>query len=109
MANKEYICVYQDCPLCGDKGRKLKKLILDNQLNVRKVSFASEEGKEHCYQAVFLQGIKTMPFFFDGTHYAATLEELIKPKEEPKLAPVEKKKTTRKRTTKKKEVKHESI
>lgn len=75
--NKEIICVYQDCPLCGDKGKKLKKLIFDKQLNVRKVSFASPEGKELCYHAVFEEGIKTMPFFTDGKKYTATLEEFI--------------------------------
>ena len=82
MANKQYICCYQDCPLCGDKGKKLKKLIIDKQLDVRKVSFASPEGKELCYEAVFTHGIKKMPFFTDGVNYSLSLEELIaiKPK-----------------------------
>lgn len=82
MANKQYICCYQDCPLCGDKGKKLKKLIIDKQLDVRKVSFASPEGKELCYEAVFAHGIKKMPFFTDGVNYSLSLEELvtIKPK-----------------------------
>lgn len=102
---KEYICVYQDCPLCGDRGRKLKKLIFDKQLQVRKVSFASPEGKELCYEAVFIHGIKKMPFFTDGSNYATSLEELIAIK--PKTTT---NKTTKKRkyTRKKKEVKHES-
>ena len=77
MANKQYICCYQDCPLCGDKGKELKKLIFDKQLNVRKVSFASEEGRKLCHEAVLNHGIKNMPFFTDGTNYAQTLEELI--------------------------------
>ena len=82
MANKQYICCYQDCPLCGDKGKKLKKLIIDKQLDVRKVSFASPEGQELCYEAVFAHGIKKMPFFTDGVNYSLSLEELvtIKPK-----------------------------
>lgn len=103
MANKQYICCYQDCPLCGDKGKKLKKLIFDKQLDVRKVSFASPEGKELCYKAVFIHGIKKMPFFTDGSNYAGTLEELIAIKPE-------KKKTTKKKSTRKKkvEVKNES-
>lgn len=97
---KEYVCVYQDCPLCGDRGKKLKKLIFDKQLQVRKVSFASPEGKELCYEAVFIHGIKKMPFFTDGSNYATELEQLV----------VTKRKTTTKRkyTRKKKEVKHES-
>lgn len=101
MANKQYICCYQDCPLCGDKGKKLKKLIFDKQLQVRKVSFASPEGKELCYEAVFIHGIKKMPFFTDGSNYATSLEELIAIK--PKTT------KRRKYTPKKKvEVKHES-
>lgn len=99
MANKQYICCYQDCPLCGDKGKKLKRLIFDKQLNVRKVSFASPEGKELCYEAVFVHGIKKMPFFTDGMNYATSLEELIA------IKPKAKRKYNRK---KKVEVKHES-
>lgn len=97
MTKKQYICVYQDCPMCGDRGRKLKKLIFDKQLNVRKVSFASPEGKELCYEAVFIHGIKTMPFFTDGSKYAASLEELIaRPRKKST------KKTTKRKTTRKK-------
>lgn len=78
---KEIICVYQDCPLCGDRGKKLKKLILDKKLNVRKVSFASEEGKNLIHEAVFNHGIGTMPFFTDGVKFVTSLEELLaKPK-----------------------------
>lgn len=77
--DKEIICVYQDCPLCGDKGKKLKKLIIEKNLNVRKVSFASEEGKELCYEAVFHHQMKAMPFFTDGTRFVSKIEELLKP------------------------------
>lgn len=97
---KEYICCFQDCPMCGDRGRKLRKFIDEKQLNVRKVSFASPEGRELCHQAVFEHGIKTMPFFTDGENFAATLEELIATK--PKTV---KRKYTRK---KKVEVEDES-
>ena len=78
---KEIICVYQDCPLCCDRGKKLKKLLLDKKLNVRKVSFASEEGKNLIHEAVFNHGIGTMPFFTDGAKFVTSLEELLaKPK-----------------------------
>lgn len=78
---KEIICVYQDCPLCGHRGKKLKKIIIDKKLNVRKVSFASEEGKDLIHEAVFNQGIGTMPFFTDGTKFSISIEDLIaKPK-----------------------------
>lgn len=101
---KEILCVYQDCPLCGDKGKKLKKLIFDKQLNIRKVSFASPEGKELCYKAVFEEGIKTMPFFTDGETFATTLEELI----EIESVEKPKKTSTKRRKTKKAEVENES-
>lgn len=78
--NKEIVCVYQDCPMCGDKGKKLKKLIFDKKLNVRKVSFASDEGKKLCHDAVFDNGIGTMPFFTDGDKFSDNLEDFIKPK-----------------------------
>lgn len=76
--DKEIICVYQDCPLCGDRGKKLKQLIFDKNLNVRKVSFASEEGRDLVHKAVFENGIKTMPFFTDGKKFSSNLEALIK-------------------------------
>lgn len=78
---KKIICVYQDCPLCGDRGKKLKQLIIDKKLNVRKVSFASPEGKDLIHEAVFNQGIGSMPFFTDGTKFSTSIEDLVaKPK-----------------------------
>lgn len=77
--NKEIICVYQDCPMCGDRGKKLKKLIFDKKLNVRKVSFASDEGKDLCHKAVFDYKIGAMPFFTDGERFVNNIEELLKP------------------------------
>ena len=78
---KKIIYVYQDCPLCGDRGKKLKNLIIDKKLNVRKVSFASPEGKDLIHEAVFNHGIGSMPFFTDGEKFATDIEELIaKPK-----------------------------
>lgn len=74
---KELICVYQDCPMCGDKGKKLKKIILEKNLNVKKVSFASDEGKDLCHKAVFEHGIKTMPFYTDGKKFSTNIEMLI--------------------------------
>lgn len=88
--NKEIICVYQDCPMCGDKGKKLKKLIFDKKLNVRKVSFASEKGKDLIHKAVLEHNIGTMPFFTDGKKFSNDIEDLLS-----------------KRTVKKKEAKNE--
>lgn len=77
--NKEILCVYQDCPMCGDRGKKLKKLIFDKKLNVRKISFASDEGKDLCHKAVFEYHIGKMPFFTDGERFVNNIEELLKP------------------------------
>lgn len=75
--SKDIICVYQDCVLCGDRGKKIKKIAESKKLNIRKVSFASDEGKELIYKAVFEHGIKTMPFYTDGNKFASEIEDLI--------------------------------
>lgn len=72
---KDIICVYQDCVMCGDKGKKLKQFAESKNLNIRKVSFASEEGKELIHEAVFEHEIKTMPFFTDGKKFSADVED----------------------------------
>lgn len=87
---KEIICVYQDCVMCGDRGKELKQYIDTNGLNVRKVSFACEEGKELVHSAVFEHKITQMPFFTDGTKFTTKISELV-----------EKKETTAKKTRKK--------
>lgn len=74
---REIICVYQDCVLCGDRGKKLKQYIDTNGLNVRKVSFASNEGKELVHEALFEHKIGTMPFYTDGKKFATTIQELV--------------------------------
>lgn len=76
--SKEIICVYQDCVMCGDRGKKLQKIVLDNKLNVRKVSFASDEGKNLIHEAVFKHKIGSMPFFTDGEKYSVKIEDFLK-------------------------------
>ena len=76
--SKEIICVYQDCAMCGDRGKKLKQFVETNGLNVRKVSFASEEGKELIYQAMTDHGIKKMPFFTDGKKFTENISDFVK-------------------------------
>lgn len=75
---KELICVYQDCVMCGDRGKKLKQTIEDNNLQVRKVSFASDEGKELIHSALFVHGIKKMPFFTDGKKFSTKITDFTK-------------------------------
>lgn len=74
---KEIICVYQDCPLCGDRGRKVKKLIFEKGLNIRKVSFASDEGRRLISTAVFDCGIGTLPFYTDGIRFSTDLSDFV--------------------------------
>lgn len=82
--NNEIICVYQDCVMCGDRGKKLKKLIFDKDLNVRKVSFASDEGKNLIHEAVFKHKLGSMPFFTDGKKFSYKLEDFVE--KEPEIA-----------------------
>lgn len=76
--SKEIICVYQDCAMCGDRGKKLKQFVETNGINVRKVSFASEEGKELIYQAMTEHGIKKLPFFTDGKKFTENISDFVK-------------------------------
>lgn len=92
--SKEIIMVYQDCVLCGDRGKKLKQFIADKGLEVRKVSFASPEGEELCHQAVFEHGIGKMPFFTDGKKFSSDIKEILK--RTPAKKSEKKKKTTKK-------------
>lgn len=77
---KEIIAVYQDCVLCGDKGRKKIAEFAKKGFNIRKVSFASEEGRELCNKAVFVHGIESMPFFTDGKTFSVSLNSFSEKK-----------------------------
>ena len=92
----EIICVYQDCVMCGDRGKKLKQLIFDKNLNVRKVSFASPEGQHLIHEAIFVHKIGTLPLFVKGDRFSNNIEDLLK------RAP--KKSTKRKKANKSKKV-----
>lgn len=71
-------CVYQDCVMCGDRGKALKKVVAENNLHIQFKSFASDEGKRLCKEAVFKHAITTMPFFTDGKKFSTRLEEFLK-------------------------------
>ena len=75
--SKEILAVYQDCVLCGDKGRRKIAELAKKGFNIRKVGFTTPEGKELCRQAVFDHGIKTMPFYTDGEKFSSILSELL--------------------------------
>lgn len=84
MGNKLITVVYQDCPLCGDRGREVKKIVAEKGIRLRKVTFASDEGRQLINEAVFNHGIKKMPFYTDGVRFTSTIAEIIaKPVEKP--------------------------
>lgn len=89
MANKTVYAVFQDCVLCGDKGRKKIAEFAEKGIEVVKVGFTTELGRELCEKAVMVHEIKAMPFFTDKTTYATRLDS---------FAEVEKPKRVRKKT-----------
>lgn len=72
----EIIAVYQDCVLCGVKGKQTIAEYAEKGITIRKVSFISDEGRELCSKAVNL-GIGGMPFYTDGKVFATTIDGVI--------------------------------
>ncbi len=95
----EIIVVYQDCVLCGDRGKKIKEIATKAGVKIRKLSFACVEGQEHCMKAIEA-GIKTMPFYTDGKIYASNIETLLEAESEPQAAKIKLTKKTTKKTKK---------
>lgn len=83
----EIIAVYQDCVLCGAKGRKKIAEYATKGVIIRKVSFISNEGRELCAEAL-KKGIGSMPFYVKEGDFATNIEALIARK------PVNKRKKT---------------
>lgn len=72
----EIIAVYQDCVLCGVKGKQKIAEYAEKGVNIRKVSFVSDEGRELCAEAL-KKGIGSMPFYVCDGEYATSIEALI--------------------------------
>lgn len=87
--------VYQDCVLCGDKGRKKIAEFAEKGVEIEKVSFVSELGRELCEKAINSHGIKVMPFFTDGRVFSEKLDSFIDEKTEK--APKKTKKINKKK------------
>lgn len=87
---KEIIAVYQDCVLCGVKGKQKIAEYAKNNIAIRKVGFTTPEGRELCAKAVAL-GIGYMPFYIDGEKFAKSVEDLMESSK-----PVKKNKKVRK-------------
>lgn len=78
----EIIAVYQDCVLCGVKGKQTIAEYAEKGIAIRKVSFISEEGRELCAKAVSL-GIGGMPFYTDGKVFATTIDGALNSETKP--------------------------
>jgi len=95
---REIVVVYQDCVLCGVKGRAKIAEMAQNGIHLRKVGFSTEEGKDLIREAVLYRGIKTMPFYVEGDKYTSSLKELLA---EPKKVVKATKKTKKAKNIKK--------
>lgn len=81
--NKIYL-VYQDCALCGDRGR-IRKLEIqeafDKGYEVIKMPFTNPIASELIHKAVFEHKIGKMPFYTDGEKFGYNIDDVIaKPK-----------------------------
>lgn len=103
---KKVIMVYQDCALCGQKGKKVRHFANIHGIEIKKLGFTTDLAKVLIREAVFEHGLGAMPFFTDGKKFSYHLSDFIEEKPEKV-----KKKTTRTRKTKKvkEEKKDESI
>ena len=73
---KEIVVVFQDCALCGAKGKQKIAELAEDGISIRKVSFISPEGRDLCAKAVE-KGIGSMPFFVSDGDYATNIDALI--------------------------------
>lgn len=89
MSN-EVVCVYQDCPMCGSKGNELKKILISENLQLRKVSFASDEGRDLIQEALAKHQIGTLPFYVKDGRFSNDVSKVLEPEEKPEEKPVEK-------------------
>lgn len=93
MSN-EVVCVYQDCPLCGARGKKVIDVIANEKLILRKVSFACDEGRELIHEALSEHNIGTMPFYVKDGRFSTDIKDVL-------AEPVKKKPAKKTRKTKK--------
>lgn len=83
---KKITCVFQDCVLCGDRGKKKALALAKKGVEIEKISAFTDEGRTLCAKAV-KAGVGCMPFFTDGEKITATIEELLeKPAKKVKKA-----------------------
>lgn len=84
---REITAVFQDCVLCGSRGRKKIAEYANKGIMIRKAGFTTEEGKDLIHKAVFEHGIGSMPFYVEGERFSTDLDKLIKCSSEVKDVP----------------------
>lgn len=77
---KKLICVYQDCPFCGQRGKMAKQMVAKGKAEIRKVSFASAEGQHLIHEAVYGGYKVEFPLFTDGKTFSSDIEDFTKRK-----------------------------
>lgn len=84
---KQISIVYQDCPMCGARynwGLQQLNIAASNDIEIVKVPFYTDKGREYCAEAV-QKGVGSFPFFTDGKKYSLELEDFTeKVTEKPK-------------------------
>lgn len=74
---KEVVCVYQDCALCGDKGKAVVEIAQKKGAVIRKVSFVTDEGKNLIFEALTKHNIGTMPFYVCEGRFGTEIEDVL--------------------------------
>lgn len=74
--SKEIKVVYQDCVLCGMRGRAKIAEYAEKGISIRKVGFTTEEGRDLCLKAIE-SGIGSMPFYTDGKIFSAEMSTFL--------------------------------
>lgn len=95
---KEIIAVFQDCVLCGVKGRQKIAEYAEKGVAIRKVGFTTPEGRFLCGEAIN-KGIGSMPFYVMEGDYATSIDALL-------TAPIKTRKKSSKKQIKAKETKN---
>lgn len=96
--SKEIIAVFQDCVLCGARGRARIAEYAEKGITIRKVSFASDEGRDLCLKAIE-SGVGSMPFYTDGKIFSTEMSRFL----------TKNNRSMRKNTNKRKEEKNGAI
>lgn len=80
MPKKTIYLVYQDCALCGDRG-KVRKVEIEKAtkkgVKVLKLPFTSDFAGELIHKALIEHKIGSMPFYTDGEKFGYHLADVL--------------------------------